>query len=118
MDLEFRLKAAFKTSGDPTPAVDAIQEFLEGEAPKVLAKGAPEGEEAKIKSWNVKDNRIDIEIVSGRYVRSHDAIIRLRKPLAGKSLSFGLPVRQSHRKLQSAPGCTNTRTIGRGSKDD
>ncbi|APH39137.1 serine--tRNA ligase [Methanohalophilus halophilus] len=84
MDLEFRLKAAFKTSGDPAPAVDAIQEFLEEEAPKVLAKGAPEGEEAKIKSWNVRDNRIDIEIVSGRYVRSHDAIIRLRKPLAGK----------------------------------
>ncbi len=84
MDLEFRLKAAFKTSGDPAPAVDAIQEFLEGEAPKVLAKGAPEGEEAKIKSWNVKDNRIDLEIVSGRYVRSHDAIIRLRKPLPAK----------------------------------
>ncbi|MBE0523360.1 MAG: serine--tRNA ligase [Methanosarcinales archaeon] len=83
MELQFRLQGLFKTSADPTPAKDAIIELLTNAQGTVLSKGAPEGQGAKITAQDVTSDGIFVEITSGRHVRAHDAILRLRKPLAG-----------------------------------
>ncbi|MCD4703473.1 MAG: serine--tRNA ligase [Methanosarcinaceae archaeon] len=84
MDLEFKLKGTFRTSADPADAKETIEQLFEEAGETILTKGAPAGQGAQIRSWNLKENGVEVEIVSGRYVRAHDAIIRLRKPLAGK----------------------------------
>ena len=83
MELEFKITGIFKTSADPGPAREAILTLLEDARSTVLSKGAPEGKGARITSVDVDTNGIAINITSDRYVRAHDAILRLRKPLAG-----------------------------------
>jgi seryl-tRNA synthetase len=59
----------------------------------MLQKGAPEGRGAKILQWKLTGNKIDIVIESDRYVRAHDALLRLRRPLAellGKKYRIGV----------------------------
>jgi seryl-tRNA synthetase len=93
MDLEFKLHAAFKTSANPAAAREAIGNFIENDASALLSKGAPEGEGAGIENWELHDDSIGFTVTSGRYVRAHDALIRLRKPLAtllGKEFHIGI----------------------------
>ena len=52
------------------------------EAGKLLQKGAPEGEGALIDEWNLKGDRLKLRIKSGRYVRPHDAVYRIKNHLA------------------------------------
>jgi len=49
---------------------------------RILERGAPEGEGAKIEEWKTREDKIHINISSGRYVRPHDAVFRLRNYLA------------------------------------
>jgi seryl-tRNA synthetase len=84
MELKFNLKGAFKTSADPTGAKEVIAQYFDEANNTILKKGAPEGQGAKITQWDIVDGSIELTIESGRYVRAHDAIIRLRKPLAAK----------------------------------
>ncbi len=57
--------------------------FLEEEAPGILSKGAPEGKEPAVVSYGFDDEQILLEIHSTRYVRAHEALLRLKKALAG-----------------------------------
>jgi len=62
---------------------DLIEEALES-AEGLLQKGVPEGEEgARITKWRLMGNRVEVNLVSGRYVRCHEAILRIRKHLSG-----------------------------------
>ncbi|NLI62852.1 MAG: serine--tRNA ligase [Methanosarcinaceae archaeon] len=91
--MEFYLRSCLKTSADPKDAKQEIEQLLTDAEKTILTKGAPEGEGAKITEWNLSDSGIFITIVSGRYVRSHDAIARLKKPLAdllGKKYRIGI----------------------------
>lgn len=93
MELQFRINGLFKTSADPTKAKAAILEKLEDAEKTILSKGAPHGKGAKIISMQIDENGISVVIDSGRYVRAHDAILRLRKPLAellGKGHRIGI----------------------------
>jgi seryl-tRNA synthetase len=48
----------------------------------LLLKGAPAGREAeaaRIESWRIDGKKLELAIVSGRYVRAHDALLRLAK---------------------------------------
>ena len=93
MELQFNLKAYFKTSADPTPAKDAIAALFEEANNTLLTRGAPEGQGAKITEWKLGEDRIELVLESGKYVRVHDAILRLRKPLAealGKKYKIGI----------------------------
>jgi seryl-tRNA synthetase len=83
MELEFKITGIFRTSADPGPAREAILTLLKDARSTILSKGAPKGKGARITSVNVDTNGIAIDITSDRYVRAHDAILRLRKPLAG-----------------------------------
>jgi len=91
--MEFYLKASLKTSADPAVGKEDIEKIMADAEKTILAKGAPEGEGAKIKSWALSDKSIDVELISGRYVRVHDAVMRLKKALAealGKVHKIGI----------------------------
>ena len=90
--MRFHLEASFRLSADAAAAQEAITQFF-AEAGPILQKGAPEGHGAEISQWKLIGNRIDLTIESDRYVRAHDAVLRLRKPLAeilGKKYHIGV----------------------------
>jgi seryl-tRNA synthetase len=90
--MRFHLEASFRLSADASLAQEAITQFF-AEAGPILQKGAPEGHGAEISQWKLIGNRIDLTIESDRYVRAHDAVLRLRKPLAellGKKYHIGV----------------------------
>ncbi len=93
MELQFKLKAYFKTSADPAPAKDVIAALFEEANNTLLTKGAPEGQGAKVAEWKLGEDRIELVLESGKYVRVHDAIFRLKKVLAealGKKYKIGI----------------------------
>ena len=93
MELHFTLKVSLRTSSDVTPANDMIGEYLEEANKTILIKGASDGYGAQVVEWSTSGNKIDLLIESGRYVRAHDALMRIRKPLAtklGKEFRIGL----------------------------
>ncbi len=60
---------------------------------EILKKGAPDGKGAKIEKWSVSGGKIDLRISSGRYVRPHDAIFRIKNFLSlhlGKEHRIGI----------------------------
>ena len=80
-------------SNDVSDAKKDLNDFFSDANDNLMKKGAPEGCGAKILSWDVKENKIHIEISSDRYVRAHDAILRLRKPLSellGRKYRIGI----------------------------
>jgi seryl-tRNA synthetase len=90
--MKFHLEASFRLSADAEKAKGAIADFF-ANAGQILQKGAPEGHGARIVSWAIAGNRIDLIIESDRYVRAHDALLRLRRPLAellGKQYRIGV----------------------------
>ncbi len=82
MEPYFYLKGVFKTSAPAAQAHADIEKFIEEAKVTILQKGVPSGRGAKITAWDIKDNSIFFDIESDRYLRAHDAFIRLRKPLA------------------------------------
>ena len=90
--MKFHLEASFRLSADAGKAEAAISDFFR-EAGPILQKGAPDGCGAKITDWKLAGNRIDLVIDSDRFVRAHDALLRLRRPLSellGKQFRIGV----------------------------
>ncbi|WP_334102141.1 serine--tRNA ligase, partial [Methanothrix soehngenii] len=90
--MRFHLEASLRLSADAGAAEKAISDFIRDAGP-ILEKGAPEGQGAKITEWRLAKNRIDLVIDSDRYVRAHDALLRLRRPLSellGKQYRIGV----------------------------
>jgi seryl-tRNA synthetase len=90
--MRFHLEASFRLSSDASSAKDEVTQFFSG-ASSIIQKGAPEGHGARIAHWRLDGNKIDLTIESDRYVRAHDAILRLRRPLAellGKRYHIGV----------------------------
>ncbi len=87
MNMEFRLKANLKCSGSLSETVSSseITEFVRDCNEDLLKKGAPPGCGAEIVWWNVAGEKIELKIVSDRFVRAHDALLRLKNEL-GKFL--------------------------------
>lgn len=96
--MKFMLKGCIELSGNlPENVTGEIEKFLSDVYNKVFLKGAPQGREeegARLTAWRVDGNRFYVEIESGRYVRAHVALIRLRNVLAEFFGSkFGVGVR-------------------------
>ncbi|HOT07419.1 MAG: Type-2 serine--tRNA ligase [Methanosaeta sp. PtaB.Bin039] len=90
--MKFHLEASFRLSADGAPAGEALAQFFEGTR-ELMTKGAAEGHGAVLTSWKLEANRIDLVIDSDRFVRAHDALLRLRRPLSdilGKSFRIGV----------------------------
>ncbi|RMF91163.1 MAG: hypothetical protein D6733_01940 [Methanobacteriota archaeon] len=61
---------------------EALKGLLK-DAEEVLQKGVPKGEEgALIREADIGDDRVTLTIESGRHVRPHDAIMRIKKRLS------------------------------------
>jgi seryl-tRNA synthetase len=60
----------------------------------LLSRGVPKGGKGpKVVSYSIVGNSISVELVSGRYVRCHEAILRINKHLSqvlGKELHIGI----------------------------
>lgn len=82
MEPYFYLRGYFRTSADASEAAADIGNFIKEAENTVLRRGVPQGKGSRIKKLGVRGDRISIEIESDRYLRAHDALIRLRKPLA------------------------------------
>ncbi|MHC1585549.1 MAG: serine--tRNA ligase [Candidatus Syntropharchaeia archaeon] len=88
--MQFQLRGTFRCSKE-VEGID-LKDFFE-KSSELLERGAPPGHGAKIIGWKAEENKISIEISSDRYVRAHDAILRLRKPLSeyiGKKYHIGI----------------------------
>lgn len=80
----FELDATFEFSGDVEGKKNEIGEVLANANKELFKRGAPKGKEkeaSELKSWNVKGKMLNVSIVSGRYVRATDALLRLRNQL-------------------------------------
>lgn len=94
-DLRFELKAKLVFSGELKPAKADIESLLEKAKP-LLSRGAPKGKEmetARVVEWRTAGRELEIGLESGRYVRAHDALLRLAKLISaelGKTHKLGL----------------------------
>jgi len=93
--LRFELRAECVFSGELERARGDIEALL-AQARPLLMKGAPKGKEAEaaeVKASRVAGKKLELVIESGRYVRAHDALLRLVKLLGaelGKKHKLGL----------------------------
>ncbi|MDR0911729.1 MAG: serine--tRNA ligase [Methanobrevibacter sp.] len=94
--MKFLLKGEIHFSNDATEAESEIAIFIDEANETILLKGVKEGEEelgAKIIDWNLNKHILNITIKSGSKVRSHDGLLRLKKPLGellGKKYHLGV----------------------------
>ncbi len=95
--MKFKLQGRLLFSSDLSKLpLEDLGKLLDEANRSLLVKGAPPGREdeaAKVSKWEVHDNVLSVEIVSGRLVRAHDALLRLRKYLAqelGKKYKIGV----------------------------
>lgn len=91
--MKFYLEVYLNLSADATAAQNVLNEFFNNEAKIIIQKGAPTGQGAKIIEYNLNKDVIKLVIESDQYVRAHDALLRLRKPLAsilGKEFKIGI----------------------------
>ncbi|MFH1821420.1 MAG: serine--tRNA ligase [Methanobacteriota archaeon] len=93
--MRFELKAKLTFSGEIKKADADIAAIMQKAEP-TLKKGAPQGKEAdaaRIVSWKSAGKELCIDLESGRYVRAHDALLRLANLLAteiGKKHKVGI----------------------------
>ncbi len=83
--MRFELLGAIVFSGDLGPAAGALEGYLGEIQEGPLQKGVPQGEEGpRVDSYQVAGNELRLTIVSGRHVRAHEALLRLRKELSAR----------------------------------
>ena len=93
MGMRFELTGCFRTSANIDHAVDDITGFFRDEASKLLSKGVPQGRGAHVEKIWCEGQSICFKLVSDRYLRAHDGVLRLRRPLArllGKRHRIGI----------------------------
>jgi seryl-tRNA synthetase len=83
--MEFDLTAHLKFSDDlPKEAEVELQNAIETANKVIFIKGVPRdsiNEAGKIIEWHVHANELYVRIVSGRFTRAHEALLRFRKAL-------------------------------------
>jgi len=80
--MQFLLIANIKCSGSLSGINSGdIADFVTYCNTNLLKKGAPSGGGAVIDQWNVAGEKIKLKLVSDRYVRVHDALLRLKNEL-------------------------------------
>ncbi|MEW6222081.1 MAG: aminoacyl--tRNA ligase-related protein [Candidatus Hadarchaeota archaeon] len=93
--MEFELVGRLTFSGEVEKLSGELKAALDRMEP-ILLKGTPkgkEGEAARIVKWQASGKSLELEIKSGRYVRAHDALLRIAKALSeelGKKHKLGL----------------------------
>ena len=89
-DVQFRFEGVLKCSTELTgEAVEVISELIESANRDLLKRGVPRSLDrqehgAEVESWEVSGKELRLRIRSDRYVRAHDAALRLKNALAGR----------------------------------
>ena len=95
--MRFRLKGWLEFSSSIEAGTDEVAKLIEDANSRLLVKGSPSVDEAaRVESWKVEGKRLYLEVVSGKGVRAHDGLLRLRKHLAQ---ALGLKLRAGLRKV-------------------
>ena len=83
--MEFDLAAHLKFSDDlPEEAGVVLKEAIDSANNVLFLKGVPSSsikEAGRIIEWHTHENELFVRIVSGRYTRAHEALLRFRKAL-------------------------------------
>jgi seryl-tRNA synthetase len=83
--MEFDLTAHLKFSDDfPKEAQSELQKAIDVANREIFVKGVPQDsihEAGRIIEWHVHANELYVRIVSGRFTRSHEALVRFKKAL-------------------------------------
>ena len=73
---------------------ELLRELLTSKGADVLRKGVPPGREgSKVRSWAIEGDLLKLEIEGTRYLRPHDALLRLKNLLSrelGRKLRVGV----------------------------
>lgn len=82
--MRFELTALLKFSDVIDDHEEDIEDIIEDANDDLLKRGVPEEEEggAHVANFFVNGESLEVDISSGRYVRAHDALLRLRKKLS------------------------------------
>ncbi|MFW6038693.1 MAG: serine--tRNA ligase [Candidatus Saliniplasma sp.] len=83
--MEFELEAVLSFSGEIDGIKDDISKVISEANEDILKRGIPKGVEsggASVVGHSTEGKALHVEIVSDRYVRAHDAVVRLRKKLS------------------------------------
>ena len=95
MSLRINLRGRIELSSAAESALDEIEHAFK-EFEEYLGRGREKyGEEAaKLISKTIRDRFVEVVIASGRSLRAHDALLRLKNILAGKVGSKRIGVRR------------------------
>ncbi|MFO7792011.1 MAG: hypothetical protein R6W73_03400 [Candidatus Saliniplasma sp.] len=83
--MEFELEAVLSFSGEIEDIEEDIDEVIKEANEDLLKRGIPQGVEsqgASIVDYSIEDADLHLKMVSDRYVRAHDGLVRLRKKLS------------------------------------
>ena len=98
--MKFLLEGTVTFNKNIEEAKEDIAKFIEEVSGEILLRGVKEGHEedgAKITKWDIDGDKLHLKIESGSKVRSHDGLLRIKKPLTqllGKKYHLG--VRKLH----------------------
>jgi seryl-tRNA synthetase len=83
--VRFELDGAILFSADLTPVEGELEEAIREVEADQLQRGVPEGEQGpQVTRSQVAGQELILQIASGRYVRAHEALLRLRKELSSR----------------------------------
>lgn len=94
--MKFLLNGTITFNKNVEEAKKDIANFIEEANKTILLRGVKEGHDkdgAKITDWNVEGDKLHVKIQSGSKVRSHDGLLRIKKPLTqllGKKYHLGI----------------------------
>ncbi|MHC1570640.1 MAG: serine--tRNA ligase [Methermicoccaceae archaeon] len=81
-DAQFRLSGWFRLSRPIAEAERDVDEVFSRARDGVLVKGVPEGRGVKQLTHRLEDDRLFLDVLSDSYLRAHEVVLRMRKPLA------------------------------------
>ncbi|MBS7617021.1 serine--tRNA ligase, partial [Candidatus Bathyarchaeota archaeon] len=92
--MEFKLKGEVQVSGSLEDLKEVVISWISELNKDILLRGAKTPEDgARIIDWRIEENRLILTIGSGRAVRAHSALLRVRNFLMDKLGQYRLGVR-------------------------
>ncbi len=82
--MKFELETTLTFSDEIEDAEDEVERIILKANKDLLRRGVPEEVDdggAKVKDFSIEQDDLNLKIVSDRYVRAHDAVLRLKKTL-------------------------------------
>jgi len=79
-----KLKGSLRFSSDAEEAREDLEQVLSEIDDDHFKRGAPDDGGASLTGWGLDEDELSVEIESDTYVRAHDALVRMVKPLGNE----------------------------------